>query len=191
MEGLRERIEVGVDEIDEDVSEDGYCSLNLEGARRGEDVPEVGVLTVGLLVGDTPSSGADMWWSGEAGRRRLEREPVLLYKLDSEVPSRGVSSNSASSEISHTLGAPSKEPADAGRMPEPYRSCGLPGTERCSRPRGLRVRLGERRGEDERPWGTGERESGWKSGRFILVGSEWARAMRGALSVLDPLCERR
>jgi hypothetical protein len=44
---------------------------------------------------------------------------VLLYKLETPVPARGVSSNSASSEMSQTLGEPSKDPSGAGRMPEP------------------------------------------------------------------------
>lgn len=55
MEGLRERIEVGVDGMEEDASEDGYCSLNLAGASRGEEAPDVGVLAVGVLVGGTPN----------------------------------------------------------------------------------------------------------------------------------------
>lgn len=54
MEGLRERIEVGVEGIDEDVSEEGYCSLNLAGASSGEEAADVGVLTVGVLVGGAP-----------------------------------------------------------------------------------------------------------------------------------------
>jgi hypothetical protein len=54
MEGLRERIEVGVEGTDDEASEDGYCSLNLAGARRGEEAPDVGVLTEGVLVGSAP-----------------------------------------------------------------------------------------------------------------------------------------
>lgn len=38
-------MEVGVDGTDEDVRDAGYCSLNLYGAKSGEDVVEVGVLT--------------------------------------------------------------------------------------------------------------------------------------------------
>ena len=74
-------------------------------------------------------------------------------------------------------------------MPEPYRSWGLAGRGRDSSPRGLRVRLGERSGEEERPSGMGESEM--CSERCITVGSDWARAIRGALSALDPLYERR
>lgn len=48
MEGLRERIEVGVDGTEDDAREDGYCSLNFEGARRGDEVADVGVLTPGV-----------------------------------------------------------------------------------------------------------------------------------------------
>ena len=47
MEGLRERIEVGVEGTDEDACEAGYCSLNLEGARSGDEAPDVGVLVGG------------------------------------------------------------------------------------------------------------------------------------------------
>jgi hypothetical protein len=54
MEGLRERIEVGVDGTDEEASEEGYCSVNLVGANRGEDDADVGVLTLGVLRGGAP-----------------------------------------------------------------------------------------------------------------------------------------
>lgn len=54
MEGLRERIDVGVDGTDEEASDEGYCSLNLVGANRGEEAPDVGVLTLGVLVGGAP-----------------------------------------------------------------------------------------------------------------------------------------
>jgi hypothetical protein len=119
IDGLRERIDVGVDGTEEDASEEGYCSLNLEGARRGDDVLDVGVPMAGELVGGAPKGMEDMWCRGEAGRRRLERDPVLLYRLATPLPARGVSSSSASSEISHTLGEPSNEPSEAGRMPDP------------------------------------------------------------------------
>jgi hypothetical protein len=54
MEGLRERIEVGVEGTDDEASEEGYCSLNLVGANRGEEDPDVGVLTLGVLRGGAP-----------------------------------------------------------------------------------------------------------------------------------------
>lgn len=60
MEGLRERIEVGVDGMDDEANEDGYCSLNLDGARRGEEAPDVGVLAEGVLVGGAPK-GTKTW----------------------------------------------------------------------------------------------------------------------------------
>ena len=112
---------------------------------------------------------------------------MLLYKLDKAVPARGVRSSSASSEMSHTLGAPSNEPAEAGRMPEPYRSWGLAGSGRSSMPRGLRARLGDRSGDEERPKGMGEGEKASGLAECMTVGSEWARAMGGALSALEPL----
>jgi hypothetical protein len=80
---------------------------------------------------------------------------VLLYRPETPVPARGVSSSSASSDMSHTLGEPSNEPSEAGRMPELY---GPTVNDRGSSPRGLRVRLGERRGEDGRASGSGEGE---------------------------------
>lgn len=54
IEGLLERIEVGVDGTDDEASEEGYCSLNLAGAKSGEEDPDVGVLTLGVLVGGAP-----------------------------------------------------------------------------------------------------------------------------------------
>jgi len=188
MDGLRERIEVGVDGTDEEASEDGYCSLNLAGASRGEEAPEVGVLTVGVLVGGTPK-GMVTWCRGDAGRRRRDREPVLLYRLATPGPARGVSSSSASSDMSHTLGEPSKEPSEAGRMPEPYRSWGPAVRGLGSSPRGLRVRLGERSGEEGRAVGEGDSVS-WPVG-CMTVGRECARVMGGALSSAELLCERR
>jgi hypothetical protein len=92
--------------------------MNLVGASSGDEAPDVGVLVVGVLVGGAPN-GIETWWRGDAGRRRRAREPVLLYKLETPVPARGVSSNSASSEMSQTLGEPSKDPSGAGRIPEP------------------------------------------------------------------------
>lgn len=92
--------------------------MNLVGANRGDEAPDVGVLVEGVLVGGAPK-GMETWWRGDAGRRRRDSEPELLYKLETPVPARGVSSSSASSEMSHTLGEPSKEPSEAGRMPEP------------------------------------------------------------------------
>lgn len=104
------------------------------------------------------------------------------------MPARGVSSSSASSEMSQTLGEPSKEPSDAGRMPELYgpavRGLG-------SRPRGLRVRLGERSGEEGLAPGSGEGESESCPAVCITVGREWARVMGGALNEPELLCERR
>jgi hypothetical protein len=35
--------------------------LNLEGARRGDDAAEVGVLTEGVLVRDKPNEGTVTW----------------------------------------------------------------------------------------------------------------------------------
>lgn len=118
MDGLRERIEVGVEGTDDEASDGGYCSLNLEAARSGEEVVEVGVLVLEGLD-ERPGKETETWYSGDAGRLRLESEPVLLYKLDTPEAARGVRSSSASSDISQTLGAPSKEPIEAGRSPEP------------------------------------------------------------------------
>lgn len=107
---------------------------------------------------------------------------MLLYRLDTLVPARGVSSNSASSEMSHTLGEPSNEPSEAGRMPE-LRGPAVKGLG--SGPRGLRVRCGERMGEEglASGCGVGERESC----PCMTVGSEWARVMGGALSEAELL----
>jgi hypothetical protein len=116
---------------------------------------------------------------------------VLLYRLDTVVPTRGVSSSSASSEISHTLGAPSKEPIEAGRIPEPYRSGAPTVCGRGSSARGLRVRLGERRGEAGRASSIGVGESLRLPDGCMTVGNEWARVMGGALGNADPLWERR
>jgi hypothetical protein len=84
-------------------------------------------------------------------------------------PAMGVSCNSASSEMSHTLGAP---------------DCAYDSSRK-----GLRVRLGERSGEDGRARGTGE--SVWKPLGLATVGIEWARSIGGALSKLELLWERR
>jgi hypothetical protein len=165
--------------------------LNLEGARRGEDAAEVGVLTVGVVVRGMPKEGTETWWRGDAGRRRLDSDPVLLYRPDTVVPARGVSSNSASSEMSHMLGATSNEPIEAGRMPEPYRSWGIAVCGRVSNARGLRVRFGDRRGDAGRASGIGEGESMRLPVGCITVGSEWARVMGGAVGRLEPLWERR
>lgn len=54
MEGLRDRIDVGVDGTEDEASDEGYCSLNLMGANSGEEEPDVGVLTLGVLVGGAP-----------------------------------------------------------------------------------------------------------------------------------------
>jgi hypothetical protein len=90
--------------------------------------------------------------------------------------------------MSQTLGEPSKEPSEAGRMPELYgpavRGLG-------SRARGLRVRLGERRGDDGLASGSGEGESESWPAVCMTVGSEWARVMGGALKEPELLCERR
>lgn len=61
MEGLRERIEVGVEGTDDEASEAGYCSLNLDGARGGEEAAEVGVLAVDALEDRPPPNAADTW----------------------------------------------------------------------------------------------------------------------------------
>jgi hypothetical protein len=112
---------------------------------------------------------------------------VLLYRLDTVVPARGVSSSSASSDISHTLGAPSNEPIEAGRMPEPYRSCGPAVCGRISSARGLRVRFGDRNGDAGRASGIGEGESMRLLVGCMTVGSEWARVIGGAVGRLEPL----
>lgn len=150
----------------------------------------MGVLTEGVLVGGAPK-GTVTWYSGEAGRRRRESEPVLLWRLDTVVPTRGVSSSSASSDMSHTLGTPSKEPMEAGRIPEPYRSIVPTECGRGSSARGLRVRLGERRGEAGRASGIGAGESIRLPEGCMTVGSEWARVIGGAFGNADPLWERR
>lgn len=159
--------------------------MNLDGARSGDEVAEVGVLTED--VREAPK-GTDTWYSGEAGRRRRDREPVLLYRLDTPLLARGVSSSSASSLISHTLGAPSKEPIDAGRMPEPYRSCGpaVIGRGSGSSARGLRVRFGDRNGDRGRASGSGDGDKVRFPNGCMTVGSECARVMGGAL-IPDPL----
>lgn len=92
----------------------------MAGASSGDEAPDVGVLTVGVLVGGTPK-GRLTWCRGDAGRRRRDSDPDVLYRLrlGMVTPTRGVSSSSASSDMSHTLGEPSKEPSEAGRMPEP------------------------------------------------------------------------
>ena len=81
MEGLRERIEVGVEGTDDEASEDGYMtvvpgkgSLNFAADSKGEGAPDVGVRTGG---GATAAPKAT-WWSGDAGLLRLDNEPVLL-----------------------------------------------------------------------------------------------------------------
>ena len=158
--------------------------MNLVAESRGDEEVEVGVLTAGALV--AVPKGTETWYSGEAGR--------LLPALGSEFealcglargdgwmggvwvdpfPAFGVSSNSASSEMSHTLGAP---------------ECAYESS--CPR-NGLRVRLGERSGEDGRARGVGEGERARWPVEFMTVGSECARVIGGALSELDPLCERR
>ncbi len=118
----------------------GNGSLNLAAESRGDKEPEVGVRTRGAPTEDPNET----WWSGEAGRLLLDSEPVLLYRLESgegcNAPGLGVSSSSASSEISHTLGAP---------------LCAYESSWRNDWLRGLRVRLGERSGDDGRA-GTGE-----------------------------------
>lgn len=82
---------------------------------------------------------------------------MLLYRLDMLLLARGVSSSSASSAMSQTLGAPSNEPTEAGRIPEPYRSCMPDVDRRGSTVRGLRG-LGERKGDEGRSSGMGEGE---------------------------------
>jgi hypothetical protein len=66
------------------------------------------------------------------------------------------------------------------------------GEERGSIVRGLRVRLGERRGDEGRSNGMGEGEGeGERAKRAAgrtTEGIEWARVMGGAL---EPLLERR
>lgn len=93
------------------------------------------------------------------------------------VPTLGLSSSSASSEMSQTLGAPSKEPMETGRV--------VSGRE--SRARGLRVRFGEGRGDVGLASCTGLDESTKLEAGCMTVGSEWARAM----GMADPLRERR
>jgi hypothetical protein len=116
----------------------GKGSLNLVAESIGEDGSDVGVRAAGALT--VPKA---TWYSGEAGLRLLERELLLLYRPDSAEgcrgPDLGVSSNSASSEMSHTLGVPAW-------VYSSYKVGWL---------RGLRVRLGERSGDEARP-GTGD-----------------------------------
>lgn len=83
MEGLRERIEVGVEGTEDEVSEEGYWllrpgkgSLNLAADNSGDGEPDVGVRTGGVATAPPKAT----WWSGEAGLLRLDKEPVLLYK---------------------------------------------------------------------------------------------------------------
>lgn len=88
-------------------------------------------------------------------------------------PALGVSSSSASSEMSHTLGAP---------------ECAY---DSSATRNGLRVRFGERSGEEGRAMGVGEGERArWPLG-LMTAGSECARVMGGALRELELLCERR
>ena len=157
----------------------GNGSLNLAGASNGEDEVEVGVVTAGALV--AVPNGTETWYKGEAGRLRpaLGRALKVLCRFarggagTDPIPALGVNSSSASSEMSHTLGAPECT----------YESS-------CSR-NGLRVRLGERRGDEGRASGSGEGESErWPIG-LMTVGSECARVMGGALRELDPLWERK
>ena len=61
MEGLRERIEVGVEGTDDEASDDRYCSVNLEGTKSGEEVAEAGLLVVVALEGMAPPNEADTW----------------------------------------------------------------------------------------------------------------------------------
>ena len=152
----------------------GKGSLNLAADSIGEEGSDVGVRTAGELT--VPNA---TWWRGEAGRRLREMEPVPLYKPDSgegwRGPGLGVSSSSASSEMSHTLGVP------AWAYVSSYKAGWL---------RGLRVRLGDRSGDEDRP-GTGDGDKArWPEG-LMTEGREWARIMGGALGELDPLCERR
>jgi hypothetical protein len=165
-------MDVGVDGTDEEVREDGYCefrpgngSLNFVAENEGEDAVEVGVLTDGALVG--VPKGTETWCRGDAGRLLLEpdKDLELLYMPDSGegwkgvmwgVPPAafGVSSSSASSEMSHTLGAP---------------ECAYDSSVILN---GLRVRFGDRSGEDGRFMGVGEGDSArWPPG-LITVGSE-------------------
>lgn len=111
---------------------------------------------------------------------------MLLYRL--ETPARGVSSSSASSDMSQTLGEPSKDPSEAGRMPELY---GPAVSGLGSKPRGLRVRLGDRRGEDGRASGSGEGERESWPAVCMTVGNEWALVIGGALNDPELLWERR
>lgn len=115
---------------------------------------------------------------------------MLLYKLDTLLLARGVSSSSASSEMSQTLGAPSNEPTEAGRIPEPNLSWGPAVNDRDSGARGLRVRFGDRNGDEGQADGDGEGDSVRLPIGCITVGRECARVMGGAL-MAGPLCERR
>jgi hypothetical protein len=75
-------------------------------------------------------------------------------------------------------------------MPEPY-PCEPVVIGRPSSPRGLLVRLGERRGDDGRAMGVGEGDKDSRPVGCMTVGSECARVIGGALGELEPLCERR
>ena len=143
----------------------GNGSLNLDAERSGEDFSEVGVPTAGALVG--APNGRETWCSGDAGRLlpTLGRPFGVLYRLargedwnwgGSGTPPTGlgVNSSSASSEMSHTLGAPEwMYESSGGRY-------------------GLRVRLGERRGEEGRARGMGEGESDRELMGFMTAGRE-------------------
>jgi hypothetical protein len=76
-------------------------------------------------------------------------------------------------------------------MPEPYRSWGPAARDLGSSARGLRVRLGERSGEDGRASGVGEGDSVSCPVVCMTVGKEWALVIGGALSVAELLWERK
>jgi hypothetical protein len=111
-------------------------------------------------------NGTETWCKGEAGRLlpALDNEE-LLYRVPrgegwngvvrgTPLLARGVRSSSASSEMSHTLGAP---------------ECAY---DSSATRKGLLVRFGERRGDEGRAMGTGEGERArWPLG-LMTVGSE-------------------
>lgn len=107
MLGLRERVDVGVEGTEDDEKDPGYGkltgndSLNFVANRSGEVCAELGALV-------KPNALVN-WESGDAGRRLLRGSVLPCVTVSTGepcCPGRGVSSSSASSEMSHTLGAP-------------------------------------------------------------------------------------
>lgn len=170
--GLRERSEVGVEGIEDEEKERVYVSsapgkdsLKRVAERRGDCGVEVGALE--------PTE--DIWWRGEAGRRRrsgrelpwnswkeFELSLVLKAEWTRDSAGRGVMSSSWSSSM-----LPMSEMEEEG-------TCSSFAHEN-----GLRARLGDRRGLLERALGSSE------VGEEENAGDEWARVMTGAPRELE------